>query len=265
MTRRRALRLIALVIVASLALAGGTSVPAAARPAKPKVAWTWNGSTWQTSGKPPACPSPLISAPVDLTMADSRLLPGQFRGGTDPMSNFKTHGGFGFPAASNGAVTVTAPADGTLVKASRYLEGNDAELQYSLFVVMPCGYLYKFDHIAALGPALGGLDAQLPAARPDDSRTTPLARPIAIRKGAVLGTAVGFAKQDNFFIDFGMYDLRRLNDAARTNSEFRAQMAPAKEFAYYGVCFFTLLPGAQAAQASALPLRGSESTSYYCR
>jgi hypothetical protein len=201
---------------------------------------------------------------VDLAAADSRLLPGQLRGGTDPMTHFKSHGGFGFPTGSNGVVTVTAPADGTLVKASRYLEGATPELQYSLFVVMPCGYLYKFDHIATLGPALRGLDAQLPAAKPDDSRTTTLAQPIPLRKGAVLGTTVGFAQQANYFIDFGLYDLRRPNAATRTNAEFRAQMAPAKEFAYYGVCFFDRLPGAQAAQALALPLRGSESASYYC-
>lgn len=264
MARRPVAASVAVLLAAALALAVGTSAPASARPAKPKVTWSWNGSTWQSSGRPPACPSPLISSPVNLATAESRLLPGQFRGGADPMTDFKSHGGFGFPVGSGGVVTVTAPADGTLVKASRYLEGTGPELQYSLFVVMPCGYLYKFDHIATLGPALRGLDDQLPAAMQDDSRTTALARPIPVRKGAVLGATVGLAKQANYFIDFGLYDLRRLNSAARTNAEFRSQMAPAKEFAYYGVCFFELLPGAQAAQASALPLRGSESASYYC-
>ena len=160
--------------------------------------WEFDGEKWQGSSVTPACPEPLVlQSPVDMTLVSGILYPGQYRGG-----NYKPHGGFRFDGKDNNAVTVTAPFDATLTVGSRYIE--QGEIQYVLWFENACGIAYRFDHLLTLTPEIQKLVDTLPAAKPDDSRTTRFATPMTVKAGDVIATAVGFAKNKNVSVDWGV-------------------------------------------------------------
>lgn len=185
----------------------------------------------------PPCPEPLVlQTPVDMNLVTSILYPGQERGG-----DFKPHGGFRFDNATTNALDVRAPMDATLSDASRYLE--EGEVQYMFDFQSDCGIRYRLDHLLTLAPKFAAIDDQLPDAREHDSRTVPV-KPIPVKAGEVIATAVGFTENTNVFVDFGVYDLR---GKGRTNPR------------PYAVCWFDLLPPADAAKVKALPSGDSHS------
>lgn len=226
-------------------------------PPEPVVSWRFNGEMWQPSSTPLACPNPLaLSSPVNTDLATKILYPGQYRN-----DNYKPHGGFIFDDQKNTDITVTAPLDATLVSGSRYIE--EGEVQYMLWFEHPCGLAYRFDHLMTLAPAVQKLVDTLPEAKVNDSRTTRFAMPLALKAGEPIATAVGFKKDGKVFVDFGVYDLRKVNSAAQ-NNDFATKHKLEKEQAYYGICWFDLLPAEASRKVRALPAGAEGKGSDYC-
>lgn len=223
------------------------------------VSWEFDGEKWHSLTPAPACPSQIVmQSPVDLTLVSSILYPGQYRGG-----NYKPHGGFRFDGRRNSDVSVVAPFDATLTVGSRYIE--QGEIQYVLWFENTCGIAYRFDHLLTLTPNIQKLADTLPAAKPDDSRTTRFAAPLPVKAGDVIATAVGFSKNQNVSVDWGVYDLRQTNVASK-NSDFAAKHADEKSQTFYALCWFDLLPADLAQKIRALPASGPEAkNSDYCQ
>lgn len=226
----------------------------------PEIMWQFNDTAWTPSSTPPACPNPLkLTTPVDLSKATSILYPGQTRG------QYKPHGGFAVDNAANNMVTVKIPMDAKMVSGSRYIE--DGEQQILLIFTAPCGISYRFDHLYTLTEKFQkAVDATLPPAKVDDSRTTNFNPGVAVTAGEVLATEVGHKKTLNVGFDFGVYDLRQPNEISK-NAAWAAAHASEKSNAYYGVCWFDMLPAADAAKVKSLPSRDSKSgkSSDYCK
>ncbi len=224
------------------------------------VTWMWGGEKWQASGTPPSCDDPLkIDSPADISKATAVLYPGQVRG-----NNYKPHGGFIFRNSNNSDITVKAPIDGQLVEGSRYIE--QGEVQYMLRITHPCGLSVRFDHLLTLSPAMQAEADKLPVAKPDDSRTTNFEKPITLKKGDTIATAVGFKNTHNVSFDLGVYDLRQRNGASKDQS-YVARHQNELSQAAYAVCWFDLLSANDARLIKSLPPgdQSAGSTSDYCK
>lgn len=212
------------------------------------VSWSFGGSAWQSSGTPPACPEPLtVRTPVDLSTASAILYPGQTRGG-----NYKPHGGFLFRTAVDNKKTVIAPMDAMVYNGSRYIE--QGETQYLFTFIHPCGIAYRFDHLLTLSPAMQAIADTLPPAQVNNSATT-MIKGKRVTAGDILATEIGFRKNRNVSVDFGVYDLRKTNGEKNGGAEY----------GQHGLCWLNLL-GNDMAAAKALP-GGDQSagkTSDYC-
>lgn len=228
------------------------------------ITWQFNeqAEAWQASAKPPDCVDPFKFdvSPVDINRATSVLYPGQTRGG-----HYKAHGGFAFDAQSHNNVTVTMPFDAYLVGGSRYIESG--EVQYLFDFVSECGIAIRFDHLASLSEKFAGFANQyLPEPKPDDSRGANISPPILIKSGEVIATAIGHSNNLNVGMDFGVYDYRSRNEASK-DSTYQAAHGQFSASTYYGVCWFDMLPGNDAAQVKSLPSRDQAmgKTSDYCK
>ena len=223
------------------------------------VRWAFDDDAWRASGTPPECPSPLTFAtPADFSRATSVLYPGQIRGNA-----YRPHGGLRFDApGETGNVAVVAPMDGSVSRGARYLEGG--ALQYTFDIVHDCGILHRFDHLRDLVPLLQQLADLFPPAREGDSRTTPVAAGRIVRAGERLAAGVGDPAARNVFFDWGVYDVRRRNDASQNGAWLAAHPGA---FASYAICWFDNLPPGDAALVRSLPPGSSESgaISDYCR
>jgi hypothetical protein len=236
-------------------------LPSQTKPVDPAtyVAWSWDGNYWRTRDAHPVCKDPLaLVSPVDIKKATAVLYPGQERS-----RNYKPHGGFRFDTSKNSDITVKAPYDGFLVEGSRYIEAGD--VQYLFTFVNSCGVAYRFDHLLTLSPAMQQAANNLPAPKTDDSRTVAFDKPILIKAGDVIATAVGHAKSNNVSVDFGVYDLRNRNEAGK-DKEYVQKHSAELSYAAYAVCWFDLLPAQDAAAVKALPAGDivSGKTSDYC-
>lgn len=221
------------------------------------INWTFDGSTWQSDKTPPACAhSVVIPSPVDLSLVSSIMYPGQYRDG-----NYKPHGGFRFDNSSFDKITVTVPLDGRVVSASRYIESG--EVQYLFDIYSACGIRVRFDHLHTLSSAFQAIADQLPASQAGDSRTTRLTAPVVVSAGDVVATAVG--TPTNPFVDFGVYDLRQQNSIS-SDADWAAEHVNEKEMGWYGACWLTMLPTADANIVQSLPASDltSGKTSDYC-
>lgn len=222
------------------------------------VTWMQTADGWQANGTPPACPSPVLQAPTNLTTVTSILYPGQTRGG-----NYKPHGGFRFDTATSNTEQVTAPMAGQVVDGSRYLVNG--ETQYMFDIIAPCGMMYRLGHLLTLTPKFQAIADQFPSPQEGDSRTTNVNPPVAVTLGEQLATAIGVTVGGrNVFFDFGVYDLRQKNTAAASATYLSAHPSALEQHA---VCWFGLLPAADAAKVKALPPGDPTSgkTSDYCR
>ncbi len=241
---------------ASATMSAVSATPSAADPAQ----WRLGSSGWQPTSSPPACPSPLAltSSPVDLRQVTSVLYPGQTRGG-----NYKPHGGFRFDTLSDNKVTVRAPAAASLVRGGRYLVNG--ETQYSFDFVTPCGIMYRLGHLLTLDPKYAQLADGFPKAAEGDSRMQIISPQLPVAAGETIATEVGTSYTEiNTFVDFGVYDLRTRNQAAQ-DPAWAAQHDP--ELAQHAVCWFGLLPAADATRVRSLPAADPNSgkNSDYCR
>jgi len=186
-----------------------------------------------------ACPAqPMMASPADVSLATSVLYPGQVRSG-----DYKAHGGLRFDNSQDNKVTVRAPMDAKLTIGSRYIE--QGEVQTLLEFSNDCGVKYRFDHLLTLADKFQkAVDGSLPAAKPDDSRTSDFKPVVNVTKGEIVATAVGFAKTSNVGFDFGVYDMRKQNGIKKTNNDS----------ASYGVCWLKdWLPAPDSAKLLALP------------
>lgn len=206
------------------------------------------------------CPDPILQSPVDITKVTSVLYPGQTRGG-----NYKPHGGFRLDNATSNTVEVKAAMDAKLVAGSRYVE--QGEQQILLDFQSDCGVKYRFDHLLTLSPKIQAEVDKLPAAKPDDSRTTNFNNQISVKAGDVIATAIGFEKTRNVAFDFGVYDTRQPNSASK-KAEYKAAHADLEnnEQLKYAVCWLDLLSDSESRTLKALPAgdQSSGKTSDYC-
>lgn len=198
------------------------------------------------------CPAqPMLASPADLSLATSVLYPGQTRG-----NDYKPHGGLRFDNSQSHEITVKAPIDAKLTSGSRYIE--QGEIQYMLEFTVACGIKYRFDHLLTLTDKFQkAVDGSLPAAKPDDSRTSDFKPAIDVVKGEPIATAVGFANLNNVSFDFGVYDMRKDNGTGGST-----------DLARHGVCWLhDWLPPADSALLATLPGGDSKSgkTSDYCK
>lgn len=223
------------------------------------ISWEFNGDKWQASPSPPDCKEPLsMNSPVDVSLASGILYPGQTRGG-----QYKSHGGFRFDGKKNEDITVKVPMDAQLVKGSRYIE--QGETQYFLVFIAPCGIMYRLDHLLTLSSAFQKYADTLPEAKVDDSRTTNFSPAVSVQTGETVATAVGFKNSGNVTADFGVNDLRQPNEKSR-DKIWSDQHQSQKEYDYFGICWFDLLPANDASTVKSLPAGDSTSgkTSDYC-
>ena len=228
------------------------------------AAWVFDfdNKAWKANGNPPKCPDPLvIDPPVDVNLASGILYPGQYRGG-----DYKPHGGFRFDNMANNLVTVTAPIDGYLDKASRHLE--EGETQYSLYFINDCGILFKLDHLLTLTPKFQAIVEKIPMGNEGDSRTTEVSPKVFVAKGELVATEVGFKDYQgakNIFMDFGLYDLRTRNEASK-NPAFAKEHKGEEEYSFNALCWLDYLNEPSRSVVKNLPAADGQSgkTSDYC-
>jgi len=223
------------------------------------VEWNFEGKNWVSKGSVPDCPAvPYLQSPTDASKATGILYPGQYRG-----DDYKTHGGFRFDDSGSQAIDVFIPMDANLVAASRYYSGLvSGDVQYFLIFVAPCGVLYRLDHLTIFTDKFQKVLDALPEPKIDDSRTTNFSPTIEVKAGELLATEIGFP--GNVFFDFGVQDLRQRNEQSK-NSDYLAEHTKAPQYDYYGVCWFNLLPTADAKIVKSLPAGGKEGkVSDYC-
>ena len=221
------------------------------------VTWQQTENGWQASGTPPACPTPLITSPIDTSQVTSILYPGQTRG-----DNYKPHGGFRFDTITDNQVIVRVPLDAVVVDGARYLV--EGETQYTFDFVAPCGMMYRLGHLLTLDPQFQAIADQFSEPKEGDSRTTRVEPNIVVRSGDLIATAVGVTKGQNTFFDFGVYNLQTKNEISQ-DPTWAASHDPS--LAPYAVCWFDLLPAADTAKVKSLPPADymSGKTSDYCK
>lgn len=203
-------------------------------------------------GKAPKCEKDFEYSPVEFTELEAVLLPGQYRG-----YNYKSHGGLGMRAESVGQVEVKMPLDGTITGLTRYLEGPDGgALQYLVTFVNDCGLEMKFDHLAALSPRLQAIAETRPPAKLNDTRSDPNNQPAPeiFEAGEVIATVVGNPSMQSYGFDFGVLDYRERNPISR-NKTWAGLHDTYSASEWYGICWFDMLPGDDAATAKALSER----------
>ncbi len=225
-----------------------------------QASWAFDGSAWKAAATPPTCPDPLLSqSPVDISQATAILYPGQTR------NQYKPHGGFLFGNNTDNDVDVSLAMDATAVDGVRYLE-NGTE-QYLFDFINDCGIMLRYDHLLTLSDAFQQLADGLPEAKANQSQTTNFSTPKPFKAGDSIASAVGFPDPAlNVSMDFGVYDLRKPNEASK-NAAYASAHADVKSQAYYGICWLNDLPAADKTAALALPGGDAKAgkTSDYCK
>lgn len=205
-----------------------------------KVIWYFD-SEWKSSKTPPKCDDPLIlETPVDLNLVTSVLYPGQIRGG-----DYKPHGGFRFDNSQNNKISVTAPIDGYLVEGSRYLVNG--EIQYTFDIINNCGIKYRFGHLYVLTPKFLEIAEKFREPVEGDSRTTKV-DPVFVEKGELIATEIGLT--ENYFFDWGVYDLRQKNKASEDPKWAKEHPNDQEQ---YAVCWLDLLGQEDSVKVKELP------------
>lgn len=227
---------------------------------KGMVTWDYNNG-WNSTGVPPACPSLVFDSPVDVTKATAILYPGQIRGTS--INDYKPHGGFRFDNQNTNDVEVRVPFDGYVWRGSKLIDfqsGNN--IQYSFDIINECGIMHRVGHLYELSPEFQELADRLPL-KEGDSSTTDLKPYVSVRKGDLIATKIGIP--GNVGMDWGVYDLRKENDASKDSSyrEIHKDLAWA---AFHALCWLDYLPGNEQAIVKSLPGADGKSgkNSDYC-
>ncbi len=221
--------------------------------------WHQTANGWEAQEKAPNCPAqPMLTAPTDLSKVTSVLYPGQTRG------SYKPHGGLRFDNNTNNTVTVVAPFDGYIVKATRNFAEGTTEIQYGFDIMSNCGVMTRFGHLQELPDNLQKIVDKLPEANAS-SRIENVNPPVFIKQGEVLATKVGIISEKNTFFDWGVYDYRQENEASKASAYKTAH--PQSEHAWYAVCWLQdWLPASDTTILTKLPAGGGENgkSSDYC-
>lgn len=220
------------------------------------VRWVQDENGWKAVGKVPECLKPLnLSSITDLSLATSVLYPGQMRS-----VGYENTAGFRFDGVPNDKVTVSAPMDGEVVMAARFLV--EGEVQYVFDILSPCGIMNRFDHLLTLSPKLEEIANSLPAPKNNDNRSTPVSPPVKISQGEVLATGVGLRKNNNTFISWTVFDFRQENKVSQDSAW--AEKHPVMD--HYAICPFPYLPNSDQEKIRSLPAADfmSGSTSDFC-
>lgn len=217
--------------------------------------------TWKSSPDAPPCDDPFVfdQSPVNVSAVTSVLYPGQTRG-----NNYKAHGGFAFDNSQTNEIAVSLPLDAFLVEGSRYIESG--EVQYLLDFVSDCGIAVRFDHLRILSDdVMKIIDDNFPEAKVNESRTTKVHPAVKFQAGDSIATSVGFIETKNVSFDFGVYDYRQRNEASK-DPTFASEKGLFASQTFYGVCWFSMLPQADAQRIQSLPSRDVQmgTTSDYC-
>ncbi len=225
---------------------------------KPRQTASQTSANQSTPTSQTSCPAtPTMQTPVDLSKVSGILYPGQYRG-----NEYKAHGAFRFDNFQPADITVKAPLDAHIERASRYVQNGD--VQILLEFTASCGISYRFDHILKVAPQLQALIDALPAPT-SDSHTTVINPAVQVKAGDTIAIAVGSPSSKNIFVDFGVYDMTKKNKAASDPTWLAKHQTNPND--QYGICWFDLLPAADAAKVKSLPAASSESgkTSDYCK
>lgn len=240
---------IALAVLGAIGAVGYVVFSNAQNKANAEVRWAFDDkkNEWFVQqGVAPACKDPFVFdySPVDLDTASSVAFAGTYRG-----KSYKVHGGFGLDKSSE----VKLPASATLSGITRYYEGEPQELQYLVSFEMDCGIFFYFDHLHELSPKLQKLAEQQPEPKVNDTRTSPADAPprIKMQAGELVATETGQHNAQRYGIDFGVLDYRQRNKISK-NSEWAALHNQYMTTEWFGVCWFDMLPGSDAARAKEL-------------
>ncbi len=242
--------------------------PPPSQPTGPPYQWsgTW-ADGWMKVGSPPPCPTDLSTLftrlPFDIDDVPSIVRPGYL----NPHSGYKPHGHVRFmppelagqpDAVVKSRQVIYAPADGWVYAAGLYREaytpGND---QVILDFFTECGVMWRFDHLRQghLSPVLAEAIKAVPMR--EDTQTK-FITPVRVKAGDVIATAVGITSCDvavavgcpgpgpNLFVDFGVYDPRQLNEAARSDPSFLTG-PNVGSYKGIGLCWIDLFPASKAA------------------
>ncbi len=219
------------------------------------VIWTYDSQKNKyatTSGKAPACPNPLKfdNSPVDTTTLTGVLLPGQYRG-----FNYKPHGGFVFANSPDGVMDIKLPMTATITGITRYIEGDQNEVQYIVTFETDCGIAFKFDHLYTLSPGFQKIAETRPAAIKDNTASDPNKPPKRVQypAGTLIATAIGHPSTHNFSFDFGVYDYRSPNEISK-NPAWKPLHTQFAASDWYGRCWLDMLPEPDASKVKAQSL-----------
>jgi hypothetical protein len=182
---------------------------------------------------------------------------------------FKAHGGFRFDTSRPEEIIVIAPIDSPVIMGARY--PVNGEIQYTLELEHPCGIRYRLGHLLTLTPKFQAIVEKFPLPTTLDSRTTQVYPPVAVKKGEVIATAVGLTGkgvggtgQVNTFLDWGVYDYRKKNEASQDPAWTALHTSDTYQ---YAVCWFDWILPENRAKVLALPPSDSVSgvQSDYCK
>lgn len=227
-----------------------------------KPYWEYTNDKWVANGTPENCKDPVLTAPSDSDLATGILYSGQFRG------PYKAHGGINFNGGTvvDNKVDVKLAITGKLIKASRYIQTG--EVQYLLDFMSPCGIIVRYDHLLVLAPKFQTIIETLPEPVLNDSRTQDINNGVVYEAGELIATEIGFklTSPQAFVYDFGVYDLRKPNDASK-NATYAEAHKNSAATDFYGVCWLDYLPLKDETILRTLPVVSGESgtTSDYCK
>lgn len=226
------------------------------------LAWEYKDNEWVANGTAENCKDPVLQSPSDVSLATGILYSGQFRG------PYKAHGGLNFNGGSavNNAVDVKLAITGKVIKAARYIQTG--EVQYLIDFMSPCGIIVRYDHLLTLSDKFQAIIETLPEPILNDSRTTDINNGVTYQVGELIATRIGFESTNppTTTYDFGVYDLRKKNEASKDPVYFEAHKNSAPTD-FYGVCWLDYLPAKDEAILRTLPVVSGESgtKSDYCK
>lgn len=194
------------------------------------------GNSWSVKGEPPTCPDPLVfKTPVNTAQVTSIGYPGQIRS-YQRSYGFKSSGSFRFDT-SDGRADVYVPFDAKLTRVAPAFRLG--EYQYGFEFVAPCGIWYSFGHLRELTPKFKDIADSFPVITDNPDGSPPKVQfydvnpSVPVTAGEKIATAVGYAQQNNFFIDFTVLDLRHTN-GKKIRDEWKQY---ADSFDRYGICW----------------------------
>lgn len=208
--------------------------------------WTFNMkiNKWEPSRTPPKCSTLVFESPINISKVTSILYPGQYR-----KDGYVSHGGFRYDNPNVNNLKVISPINGYVRDGNRRIVQNGA-VQYDFDIINSCGIMMRLDHLTNLSPKFQKLADRLPKPVKGDSRTTILKPYTMVKKGAWVGTQI---KTDvNYGLDWGVFDLRKKNNASR-NLTYREKHKKYAEQDLYALCGINYLTPKEKLIAKSLP------------